>query len=201
MTYVIAFYVTRPGDPDDRLLGRYESGSPPHVPREGEFFRFVDPHPPNMPTDHREVCGWVRDVTTSWYGTRIHVDVGILERAHLRETREEALARVAASVAAGVRPETVTGSTKKRGVTVVKVDGRTVVSCGSVAVVAQSDGSTVLSFSGWREDDGRLVGTPEQASELADALALAGCASAERGGVTVHQGSVSGAGATGVVVG
>ncbi len=73
-------------DLNHELLGSYENlTAPPWVPRQGEFFRFKDPSPPNgfgglMPTNHQETAGRVTDVVTMHYGASTTIEVYILPR-------------------------------------------------------------------------------------------------------------------------
>lgn len=53
----------------------YDATPPPWVPRKGEFFRFRDHCPPGRSPDHREVKGYVEDIVTVHYGTRVVIEI------------------------------------------------------------------------------------------------------------------------------
>jgi len=84
VTYTFRVFknVQQDGNLDHVELGTYDGlPTPPWVPREGEFFRFRDPHPPGRSHDHRETAGYVTNVVTCFYGTNTTIEVYIEPRS------------------------------------------------------------------------------------------------------------------------
>ena len=73
------FRFVEPQDGDalnHREIATYEGlVTPPWVPPLGSFFRFRDPYPPGRPVDHQEVAGYVDQIVTVFYGTRMTIEV------------------------------------------------------------------------------------------------------------------------------
>ena len=70
------------GDLDHQEVAAYEVEAPPWVPPQGSFFRFRDSSPPNRPTDHREITGYVDQIVTVFYGTRTTIEI------YLKDTKD-----------------------------------------------------------------------------------------------------------------